>query len=466
MEKEFALPEAFESLMRALLKNEYEAFRASYEKERFAGLRLNPLKVDTVSFADCLPFTLTPVAWEPTGYYYNTADRPGKHILHEGGAYYIQEPSAMSAVAVLDPLPGDTVLDLCAAPGGKSTQIAGRLKGAGILVANEYVRDRSAILSQNIERLGVRNAVVLNESADRLSQVFTCFFDKILVDAPCSGEGMFRKEEIAVSEWSPEHVTMCANRQTGILEEAAKMLKPGGVMVYSTCTFNPTEDENVICDFLNAHPEFSIETSPLAEHFSKACPEWADAPVSKVANAMRLWPHKLNGEGHFVAKLVKAGTLNATAMPMPSCKGALEKSVRDIKAFLSAECGMNAASVDALFNAKYLLTYGDNIYLCPLPGELLKGLKTVRPGLHILVSKKNRFEPAHSLAMALKPGDFVTSVDVNEADALKYLHGETLSCDCKLKGWATVSYGNVTLGLAKATNGILKNHYPKGLRLM
>ncbi|MCR5116147.1 MAG: RsmB/NOP family class I SAM-dependent RNA methyltransferase, partial [Lachnospiraceae bacterium] len=277
------LPEQFKARMEKELGPEYGAFIASYEDTRLYGLRCNLLKSDPKAFCEKMPFLLSKIEFAEAGFYYNDEERPGKHVYHEAGAYYIQEPSAMSAVTELDVKEGDIVLDLCAAPGGKSTQIASYLNGQGLLVTNEINKDRAVILSSNIERMGVRNAVVTSEASDSLARHFPLFFNKILVDAPCSGEGMFRKDETAVSEWSPENVSMCAKRQEEILKNAASMLAPGGTLVYSTCTFSREENEDNIEKFINENPDFELLL------------------------IKRLMPHVIKGEGHFVAKLKKKG---------------------------------------------------------------------------------------------------------------------------------------------------------------
>lgn len=434
------LPPEFIESMKKLLGPEFEEFEKSYGKERFAGLRYNPLKCDRETFLEKMPYTLSLVDWAVEGFYYDLEERPGKSPLHEAGAYYIQEPSAMSAVAVLDPLPGDYVLDMCAAPGGKSTQIAGRLLGKGLLVSNEIIKDRAKILSSNIERMGVRNALVVSESPDSLSPHFPSFFDKILVDAPCSGEGMFKKEENALSEWSPSNVEMCHERQLMILEEAAKMLKAGGILTYSTCTFNDIENEGTVNEFLLSHPEFSLETKE------------------------RFWPHKIKGEGHFVARLKKSGEL----IPSRDFASSLAKGKKDISKdvieFLISEIGILKEVIDNLFEGRALATFGDNIYLLPPGIPSLQGLKVERPGLHLCVSKKNRFEPSHSLALALTPKDVSSFRELSMEEAEKYIAGETIPCDPSLKGWVLMTVSGFSLGFGKASNGIIKNHYPKGLR--
>ncbi len=440
MEKEkLCLPEEFLLSVRNILGDEFENFIKSYEKENTVGLRYNPLKSDRETFLSKVPFSLTPVSWAEEGFYYQKDERPGKSSFHEAGAYYIQEPSAMSAVSVLNPLPGDFVLDLCAAPGGKSTQIAGRLCGKGLLVSNEYVKDRSQILSSNIERMGVQNAVVLNEAPESLSKFFPAFFDKILVDAPCSGEGMFKKEESALKEWSPENVKMCHERQLYILDEAASMLKAGGMLTYSTCTFNETENEGTVNVFLSNHPEFSLVKSE------------------------RFWPHKVNGEGHFVALFQKEGILSREKPPVIATKDR-QGSLLLIKNFLSEELSLTNEALESLLCDKVPVTFGENIYLISRYMKSLKGLKVVRPGLHVAVSKKNRLEPAHSLAVSLKPTDVKRHVNLTAEECKKYIAGETINCDESLKGWVLVSVEGFSIGFGKASGGVIKNHYPKGLR--
>ena len=231
------LPVEFLNRMEKMLGDDYRAFLESYDNEKYSSLRYNPLKGHKEEFLKNYTFDLSPVSWEENGFYYDHEDKPGKHPYHEAGVYYIQEPSAMAPVHFLNPMPGDVVLDLCAAPGGKSTQIGARMQGKGILVSNEIHPQRAKILSENMERMGIANGIVLNESPDRLAKSFPDFFDKILVDAPCSGEGMFRKNEDAMEEWSLENVRLCAKRQDEILDCAANMLKAGGRIVFSTCTF-------------------------------------------------------------------------------------------------------------------------------------------------------------------------------------------------------------------------------------
>ena len=337
------LPEQLTERMKNMLGEEYEAFEASYAREKKQALRFNPLKGDKGAFLKKVPFSLTSVAWSENGYYYEKETAPGKHPYHEAGVYYIQEPSAQTPAALLEARPGERILDLCSAPGGKATQIAGAMNGEGLLVCNEYVANRAKILSENIERMGIRNALVVNETPQRLQDIFPGYFHRIMVDAPCSGEGMFRKNEEAYTEWSPENVQMCADRQDEILNAAADMLLPGGRMVYSTCTFAPLENECSIARFLMAHKDFSVEEVSLLEGMEPGNPDWAEMEMgpleesikAQLRKTIRLWPHKINGEGHFAAVLKKDGDLAEDVESIVYSRNGLEKttSLKDSKEF-------------------------------------------------------------------------------------------------------------------------------------
>ncbi|WP_411345962.1 RsmB/NOP family class I SAM-dependent RNA methyltransferase [Paenibacillus sp. WLX1005] len=321
------LPPPFVQRMQQLLGTEFEDFIRSYEQSPRAGLRVNTLKISNEQFREISPFDLRPIPWCETGYYINADARPGKHPYYYTGLYYIQEPSAMSPVEALQVQPGDRVLDLCAAPGGKSTQIAAALQGQGLLVTNDLSAERTRALAKNMELYGVRNAVILNESPDRIAEKFNGFFDKILVDAPCSGEGMFRKDDDAARQWLNHSVEKCAIMQKDILQTVARMLAPGGRIVYSTCTFAPEENERSIAVFLDNHPHFQVTRPVGSDHFLSGRSDWAEmveqelaagqsvlnemaahAPVSQAslkqtADTVRLWPHHLEGEGHYIAVL-------------------------------------------------------------------------------------------------------------------------------------------------------------------
>ncbi len=456
------LPVAFKERMQTLLGDEFEAFINSYDKPRVQGLRFNPLKgsPDQMFSAYQKCFGLQPVSWCREGYYYEAASRPGRHPLHEAGVYYIQEPSAMAVVTLADPQPGEVVLDLCAAPGGKTSQIGGRLNGQGLLVSNEIHPARARILSQNVERMGIANAVVTNESPERLRQHFPEFFDKIIVDAPCSGEGMFRKEEQAGTEWSEDNIRLCAERQQQILDCAAIMLKPGGRLVYSTCTFAPEEDEEGVAGFISRHPDFSIEKVSCPAGLSAGRPEWSKISCDGLADTFRIWPHQARGEGHYMAVLRKGGQEKASGCCRKEVFWKDKEGLKLCRAFIQD-------NLKAELDMEHLILFGDQVYQLPVQMNRISGLKVLRPGLHIGTLKKNRLEPSHSLALALKPDQVVRSrnLDSDQPDIINYLAGSTLPSAGQQKGWVLVCVDGYSIGWAKAAGGILKNHYPKGLRI-
>ena len=428
------LPEAFLKRMEAQLGPEYPAFLASLERPRAVALRLHPRKRP----AKPLPFLGGPVPWEPLGFYFDSQARPGLHPYHEAGVYYLQEASAMAPVALLDPQPGERVLDLCAAPGGKATQIAGRMEGRGLLVANEIHPKRAAVLSRNVERMGVSNALVTSESPQKLAARLPGFFHRVLVDAPCSGEGMFRKEEAAVTDWSPETVAMCARRQREILDRAAALVAPGGRLVYSTCTFASEEDEQIAEWFLETHPAFA--------------PEPVKAPwfASGSPGTYRLWPHKLLGEGHFAAVFTRTepGESETPAL-LPQAK--LPKSWENFR-----------RETDISLPAGTPVLFGTVLYLTPPETPELRGLTVPRPGLALGEIREDRFLPAHALALFQPAGAPEADYSWDSPEIGAYLHGEALSSP--RRGWVLVTVDGVSLGWAKGDGRWLKNHYPKGLR--
>ena len=435
-------PEGFlQRLKQQLGQEELEQFLAAAEHPRWVALRLNKLKTHTPP--QLSPFGLTPVPWADGGYYYDPNTRPGLSPYHEAGLYYLQEASAMAPAGLLDVRQGMRVLDLCAAPGGKSSQLAALLDGQGLLVSNEIEPKRAVILSRNLERMAVANAMVLNEHPRKLAGRFPDYFDRILVDAPCSGEGMFRKEEAASTDWSVETVQMCAHRQGEILHSAAQML------VYSTCTFAPEENEGVIAAFLQAHPDFSL-VSVEAPWFSPGRPDWVDAPPCGLERTFRLWPHHLHGEGHFAAVLERQGDSAGQEQPLEpaiSCPG---------------EFSEFCAAAGVTLPQGKLISFGRNLWLAPQELPVLKGLKVLRAGLELGQLLKNRFEPAHALALWLKEAASQVDFPADSPEIAAYLSGNTIPGP--QIGWTLLKVNGVSLGWVKGSNGVLKNHFPKGLR--
>lgn len=380
-----------------------------------------------------------------------------------------------------DPKPGMKVLDLCAAPGGKTSHLAGALMGEGVLVANEIIPNRAKILSQNVERMGIRNCIVTSESPDRLEPYFSSYFDLIVVDAPCSGEGMFRRDEIARDEWSLNNVAACVERGRGILESADRMLKVGGKLVYSTCTFAPDEDEQAIAEFIKAHPIYHIEKVNVTRSegsdeadgwLSAGRREWIPGGTNlNIEDTYRLWPHKLHGEGHYVAVLRKGEAIEVSNTttdiePVRERKGSKGKSGIASQS-LSKAVGLYeefARGLTVKLTGEMMM-FGDNLYLYPSGAPAVGRLRIERAGLHLGEIKKDRFEPAHALAMALNPADVRNVVNLDTDMAVKYLCGETVNCDAGLKGWQLVTVDGYSIGWGKAASGVLKNHYPKGLRI-
>lgn len=457
------LPIEFEKKMKAFLGDEWDDFLYSYDNNRFQALRFNTLKVQSPEERMRILKTLKissdkKVSWANEAYYFDENVRPGKHPYHEMGLYYIQEPSAMSAAALLAPKPGMRVLDLCAAPGGKSTQLATYLGDSGLLVSNEINTQRSRILSQNIERMGIKNAIVTNEDSFVLASHFPGFFNAIQVDAPCSGEGMFRKLPEAIEQWSMENVAICAARQKEILDNAAVMLKPGGTIVYSTCTFSKEENEDVIEYFLERHPDYTLEEME------------------------RFWPHKVDGEGHFVAKLVRRGCVDTDLKAdrktkknknsknrKNETKPALTKeNMKLLSEFLDETISEDMA---AWIKNSRLVMFGEQLYRLPDMEVDIKGLKVQRAGLHIGEFKKQRFEPSHSLALALKLSEAknVVKLTWDDPQTTGFFNGQSVmlsdeqTAECK-KGWALVCVDGYPAGWGKVNGAQVKNHYPKGLR--
>ncbi len=431
------------------------AYLAALEQPYTRALRINLLlRPDGTPPCD-IPGLGAPVPWAKGAYFVEGDARPGLSPLHEGGLFYMQEPSALTAVTVLDPQPGERVLDLCAAPGGKSTQIAALMAGQGLLVCNEPVPSRAQILSRNVERMGVRNAVVVSALPDALAPRFPAFFDRILVDAPCSGEGMFRRQPEARDEWDADSPRRCADRQMEILEQAAKMLRPGGTMVYSTCTFNDTENAGVFKRFLALYPEFMPEPFALL-----SLPEAKDG-------FLHLYPHKMRGEGHFVSRLKKAADSDE---PGAVVDAAPKKKERARAASPSKNKAPAAVALPDVFSSAFtperLYAAGDALWMLPegIAIEQLHGLRVLRTGLLLAHAEGRRSEPDHALAMALRPEEAARIANLTQEQALEYQAGETLELGDLPGGYTLLCCEGVSLGWGKQANGMMKNHYPKGLR--
>lgn len=453
------LPIDYKKEMKKILKSEeeYEKFIKCYNEPSFKGIRINTLKVSEERFKEIFKFKIKKSNFAKNSYYLEeNINSIGNLPLHHAGAFYVQEPSAASAVKVLNPVPGDKVLDLCAAPGGKSTQIASCLNGDGLLWSNEIVRNRAQILLSNVERMGVKNAVVSSCYPEVLCEKLTGFFDKVLVDAPCSGEGMFRKNPSAVEEWSLEHVKMCAKRQLSILNTAAKALKEGGIMVYSTCTFSLEENEQTVYNFLKENTDFALENISCDFGRAAQCLSLSENLVD-TGMARRIFPQD-GGEGHFIAKFIR--------------KSVNSKKVKDFN-YKKARNADNKIGYDYFSNLFGCEAYGriekisDNFIILPEGLPDISGLNVLRAGVLLATSKGSVLEPAHAVFMAAKAEELRSKIDFSSdsKEILTYLKGEEISVQEDIRGYVGVCVDGIVTGYAKAVNGRLKNKYPKGLRI-
>ena len=456
------LPADFRKRMQDMLGEEYAPFEESYESARNNGIRINRLKVTPEEFESIVPFSVDPVPWIEGGYFYDYKDRAADHPLYNAGVYYIQEPSAMTPADRFPVEPGDKVLDLCAAPGGKATALAGKLQGKGILVANEISPKRAKALLFNIEAAGIGNCIVTNDSPENLSDRLPEFFDKIMVDAPCSGEGMFRKDVKAAESWSNEKVCELAQLQKNILDCAYKMLKPGGMLMYSTCTFSPDEDEQSIAYVLKNHPDMSLCEIRGYEGFSEGVPQWADGE-QELSKTIRIWPHKMPGEGHFMALMSKSGS-NDYSKPCPrknKRKGSFSAASFTKEEKKLIEDFLSLTSIKA--DASCLINNKGHVYLKPEDSPLMDGIKVLRLGLYLGELKKGRFEPSQALAMFLKPQEFALSYDASASEKhLKdYLSGQEIRLEepenFSGNGWILVDYMGFSLGFGKKSGSTIKN---------
>ncbi len=461
------LPPAYLERMRLLLGSEFEAFLESYTQPPSAGLRVNTLKTTPESFQTISPYPISPIPWCPSGFLIDkdAQPSPGRHPYHAAGLYYLQDPSAMAVAELLAPQPGDLTLDLAAAPGGKTTHLASLMGGEGVLIANETHTRRAWELAENMERWGVQNGAILNETPERLAQAFGDIFDKVLLDAPCSGEGMFRKNEGARQEWSPQRVASCALRQRAILEQASRLVRSGGMLAYSTCTFAPEENETVIAAFLSEHTAFELVQAKALPGAAPGRPEWIDfsglhaigaAHKASLEAAVRLWPHMVAGEGHFVALLRRSDNPQPTRFvfkqPPPPSAEALQRFHEFYSESLHVE-----------WDARRLALVGSYLYWIPPGMPELSGLKAIHPGLWLGTLKPGRFEPSHTLALALKDRQARQVVKLDLEGTISYLRGGTLERSGP-DGWVLVTLDGFSLGWGKRVKGVIKNYYPKGLR--
>lgn len=446
------LPAAFKTKYQTLLGDEADAFFASFDKPENSGFRLNPMR-DTPTDLDLSD----PVPYSEWGYYGKVS---GRTLDHQSGAVYSQEPSAMFVGEVAAPKPGMRVLDLCASPGGKSTHLSSFLKQTGLLVSNEIMPKRAKVLAENTERFGIGNALVLNEDPAAIAKTFPVYFDQVLVDAPCSGEGMFRKDPDAMSYWSPDYVAACAKRQREILAEAVKTIKPGGELIYSTCTFSPEEDEQMIAWLLDNYPQFEMVPIKKTAGIIDAKPEWANGDP-RLTNAARLFPHLMRGEGHFVAKL----RLNEAIGDAHYVREQASNVSRDQSTLFAAFAAENL-NIDV--DSHHLMAFGDQLYLMPVGTPALNHVKVVRPGLHLGTLKKNRFEPSYALALALQKGQFKQETAISLDDWKKVVHGEIFKRDDLpvKKGWVRLFCEEQPVAFGKVVDKTVKNYFPKGLRFM
>ena len=460
------LPEKFENKMKELLQDEYDDYLQCYDEPRYYGLRVNTNKISVEDFLKIAPWPLTPVPWIPNGFYYDGDKiQPSKHPYYFAGLYYLQEPSAMTPASRIPVEPGERVLDVCAAPGGKATELGAKLKGEGVLIANDISNSRARGLLKNLELFGIGNMMVISEEPGKLVEYFPEYFDKILIDAPCSGEGMFRKDKKMVKAWEEHGPEFFSKLQRSIITQAAAMLKPGGMILYSTCTFDPLENEKTVEYLLETCPEFKICEMEGYEGFCEGIPKYVEDHSEEYRKTVRIFPHKMQGEGHYLA-LVKKGDDNTerknekTAKP----KSGAKKLPEELEQFLKEL----AWDIDK----SRLDIREERVYYMPENLPMLKGVRFLRSGLLLGEVKKNRFEPSQALAMCLKKEEYPRILDLPVSDdrVIKYLKGETLDVEDitsrKEKGWYLVCVDGYPLGFGKLANQTLKNKYLPGWRWM
>lgn len=460
------LPYTFEEKMRALLGDELEAYLACYSEPRYYGLRVNTNKISAAEFQKICPFEITPIPWIENGFYYDGEHlSPAKHPYYFAGLYYLQEPSAMTPANRLPIEPGDRVLDLCAAPGGKATELGARLEGEGLLITNDISSSRAKGLLKNIEVFGIGNMAVLCEEPGKLETFFPEYFDKILIDAPCSGEGMFRKDKKMVKAWNEHGPEYFSNIQRSIILQAARMLKPGGMLLYSTCTFDSRENEQIIEVLRKEYPEFEIQNIRPYEGFCSGISEAVQPPDEELNKTVRIFPHKMRGEGHYLALLQKGKACEKSlsfGAPKPSGKAGQKLPEAAASFFGDISWEMEEGRLEVR---------GERLYYMPDGLSDIRGIRFLRTGLLLGELKKNRFEPSQALAMCLKREEYAHSINLSAEDerVFRYLKGETLDVedltDLRDKAWQLVCVEGYPLGWGKSSGGVLKNKYLPGWRL-
>ncbi len=448
------LPIDFVNRMKALLGDEYPFYEKAINEPPVKAFRVNTSKISVSDFEKINPFGSEKIPYVDGGYYLDY-EKVGNHPFHHAGLIYVQEPAAMAPAECVDIEPNSKILDMCAAPGGKSTQLKNKLGNNGLLVSNEIIPSRCKILTGNIERLGFKNCVTTCMDTSRLSDAFPNTFDVIMVDAPCSGEGMFRKEQIAIDEWSIENVQKCAIRQAEILENAVKCLTVGGTIIYATCTFSLEEDEMTVDNFLKIHPDFElVPVKPAVQAASSAGIKFDGCKCQNIHYARRFYPHISQGEGQFMAVLKHKGEKETSFKPTKKQNVKLDTVLTN---FLD----------DTLenYNKDDITLYGDTPVFYSGDVEIKKGCAFMC-GVTIGEIKKNYLLPHHQFFSAFG-NNFKRKIDLlpHSDDIRKYLHGEEIKTNCE-NGWAVVTVCGVALGGAKVSNGVAKNHYPKGLRIL
>lgn len=457
------LPEVFAERMKEMLGEEYDAFLDSYQRPRSYGLRVNTGKISRETLERQAPFALRPIPWVKEGFFYQEEDSPARHPFYAAGLYYLQEPSAMTPASRLPVEPGERVLDLCAAPGGKATALGAALRGKGLLVANDISNSRARALLRNLELFGISNAFVTSETPAKLAETFPGFFDKILVDAPCSGEGMFRKDPAVMKTWEPERPEYFAGLQREIVRQAVKMLRPGGQMLYSTCTFSREENEGTISWLLREFPGMELIPMEMYEGFACGRPEWGDGNGA-LSRCVRIWPHKMEGEGHFLALLEKRSAEPEEENPKPGM-AALQRPDKKSRKLLE-EFFENSS-----FQPQWdrLEIRAGKVYQVPELPRLPGGLRFLRNGLLLGEIRKDRFEPSQQLAMALPAGAFPARLSLSAEDERiqRFLRGETILSEGEAtvdQGWILICVEEYPLGWGKLVKGLVKNKYAAGWR--